>query len=136
MEINDITIVAPLGRLTVRVRLLDLDATDWSEIRKQTGYRPKEVLSSLDELDVSALAALIWVWRRKENPKLSFANISKQISLATFQHVDIEGLEDDEDEDDDEDPLSETSTPKRGDDSTSSESSPTGATSTESDPGN
>lgn len=77
----------------VLVDPLDITGMEWRAIKRHLDLKPKRVLTDVEELDFDAIAALVWVVLRRDDPDCSYDDILESLSLRSFA---------DEDEDEDE----------------------------------
>lgn len=60
-------------RLTLRFRKVPFSA--WAELKRTLGFTQQTVLKGIAELDVEAVAALIWLERKQRERKLNLVEV-------------------------------------------------------------
>lgn len=67
------------------VDLYDIDGLEWRDAKRVTGLRQQEIVDrALGEKDWDAIAALIWVMRRREEPALAYEDVLKGLTYRAF----------------------------------------------------
>lgn len=75
------------------IEAADIDGLEWRDIKRATdGMTPKRVFQAAGEMDFEAIAALLWIVRRREEDGLTLDAVLKTLSFAAFENDD----EDDE----------------------------------------
>lgn len=73
------------------VDLYDIDGLEWRDITRATGLLQSTVMSqALIAKEFDAIGALIWIWRRRNEPDLSFETVLKTLSYRTVKDADGE----------------------------------------------
>ncbi len=75
------------------IDITDIDGCEWAAVKKQTGLKPKTVIEDAVDMDFEAVAALLWIVRRRTEPGLVYDDVLRSLSLKAF-HAD--GIEDGE----------------------------------------
>lgn len=92
---DDTRIEVSLNGETVVVDPTDIDGCEWRLVKNETGMRPKAVFESVEEMDFEALAALVWIAKRRDDPNLGYETVLSSLSLASFaDNEDTEEVED------------------------------------------
>lgn len=83
---DEATIEIDLDGETIVVDPLDINGVEWADIKRHLGMRPKVVLDAIAEFDFDALAALIWVMKRRDAPadQVKFDEILSGLSMRSF----------------------------------------------------
>lgn len=82
-----------IGDQRYDVDLFDIDGLEWRDAKRATGMSQNAlVYSALDAKDFEAIAAILWIWRRRGEPGLEFEAVLKGLSFGVL------GTEDDIDE--------------------------------------
>lgn len=68
----------------VTIDLSDIDGLEWRAIRQETGMRPRQLFQAAQDLDLEALAALLWVVQRRDRRDLQFDQVLGSINLTSF----------------------------------------------------
>lgn len=67
------------------VDLYDIDGLEWRDITRATGMTQAGVMrQALIAKEFDAIGALIWIWRRRTEPDLTFEATLKTLSYRTF----------------------------------------------------
>ena len=75
------------------VDLFDLDGLEWRDAKRATGMTQNQlVYLAVDQKDLEAVAAFLWLWRRRTEPGLKYEAVLKGLSFGAI------GTEDDTDE--------------------------------------
>lgn len=83
---QDLSLEVSVGGVAYLIEAADIDGLEWRDIKRATdGMTPKQVFQSAAEMDFEALAALLWVVRRREEPKLTFDAVLKTLSFAAME---------------------------------------------------
>ena len=72
----------------------DLTAIDAKDFRREVGFPLASVLSGGEAEDLDVYAGLVWLARRKDEPKLTFAEVAATITMNTDLGFDDEVEED------------------------------------------
>ncbi len=71
-----------VGDVRYDVDLHDFDGLEWRAAKQATGSHQEQiVLDALRFGDFDAIAALIWLWRRRDEPSLTYEDV-----LASFSY--------------------------------------------------
>jgi len=90
---SDTSIQLQVNGETVDLDVSDIDGVEWREVRKVSGFRPKELFDAATEMDFEAFAALLWVVRRRKDPTLEYDTVLKSLTLSSFQAGDDEAVD-------------------------------------------
>ena len=66
----------------------DLDIQEFREVKRVTGLGLKEWTAAIREYDPDALAALVWVLRRRSDPNLSLRDVHFRLSDLDWEDPD------------------------------------------------
>lgn len=67
------------------IDLHDIDGLEWRDITRATGMTQGGVMrQALIVKEFDAIGALIWIWRRRSEPDLTFEDTLKTLSYRTF----------------------------------------------------
>ena len=73
------------------VDLFDIDGVEWRDIKRATRESQFEVLRlALDEKDFEAIGALLWVWRRREEPDLTYETVLSGLTYRDLANTPVE----------------------------------------------
>ncbi len=70
------------------IRFSDLNGLDARDYRATTGLGLAEAFSS-GLSDIDTIAALLWVYRRKRNPKLTYEMVAKELTYESLEDADL-----------------------------------------------
>ena len=87
---DDTAIELVLNGETVLIDPTDIDGCEWRTVKKETGLTPKSVFEGAGEMDFEAIAALVWIVQRRDDPKLAFDTVLKSLSIGAFDVPDGE----------------------------------------------
>ena len=90
---EDTRIEVSLDGETVAIDPTDIDGCEWRLVKNETGMRPKAVFEAVEEMDFEALAALVWIVKRRDDPSLGYESVLSSLSIASFVNDDAEGGE-------------------------------------------
>lgn len=71
------------------IRFEDFSALEAREFRREMGCGLASAFS--DSPDLDTIAALLWLHRRKTNPKLKYEDVAKELTYFNFDIVDDTG---------------------------------------------
>lgn len=67
----------------VSVDLFDIDGIEWRDAKRATGMSQREMVrAALTEEDFEAIAGLLWIVRRREQPDLTYEDVLGSLSFA------------------------------------------------------
>lgn len=72
----------PYGDTVVYVDATDFDRTEWRPLQQALGMRATEITLAAIGLDLDALAGLLWMHLRREQPDLQFDAITLTLGEA------------------------------------------------------
>lgn len=82
----DHAITVALGDEQWEIDLYDIDGIEWRDAKRASGY-PNQI-ALLDAVlgagDFDAVAALVWIWRRRESPDLSYVEVLRSFSYGAI----------------------------------------------------
>lgn len=79
-----------IGDKRYDVDLFDIDGLEWRDAKRATGMSQTAiVVNALDAKDFEAIAAILWLWRRRTEPGLEYEAVLKGLSFGVL------GTEDD-----------------------------------------
>jgi hypothetical protein len=80
--VSDTVIKFKLGerKLTLTYRKIPFMA--WAELKRGPGFTQRTLVTALDDLDVEAVAALIWLERVQRERRLSYADVIGELTNA------------------------------------------------------
>lgn len=61
----------------------DLSAIDSKDFRKAVGIPLASVLTERQDADIDVIAGLVWLARRKKEPRLSYEEVAESINFTT-----------------------------------------------------
>lgn len=90
----------PVLELTVdgtvyRIRFDEFNALDAREFRRELGTGMAAAFTESPDLDT--IAGVLWLHRRKTNPKLKFADVARELTYLDFEVDDDSNSDDEED---------------------------------------
>lgn len=62
----------------------DLNALEWRAIKEATGLTPKHVILGLFELELEAVAAMVWIQRRRDEPQLAYNDVATHVTFGNL----------------------------------------------------
>lgn len=74
------------------IEVMDLNGLEWRDMKRETGLSEANLLRGalLEPADIEAVAAFVWVWRRREQPKLAYDDVLRTINLRVLIPEDAE----------------------------------------------
>lgn len=73
------------------IDLFDIDGLEWRDVRRATHMKAMEVVrAALHDTDLEAIAGLVWIWRRRTEPALTYEEVLKPLTLDSFGAKDEE----------------------------------------------
>ncbi len=67
------------------VDLHDIDGVEWRDITKATGLLQVSVMSqALIAKEFDSIGALLWIWRRRSEPDLTFEDVLKGLTYRSL----------------------------------------------------
>ncbi len=80
--VSDVVIKFKLGERQLKLDYRKIPFTKWSELKRSVDFTQRTLVSALDELDVEAIAALIWLERCQRERRLSYMDVVSEINNA------------------------------------------------------
>lgn len=74
-------------RLSLAFRKVPFSA--WTELKHQLGFTPKTIIVALEDADVEAVAALIWLERKQRERRLTWAEVRKEMETADEMEFEV-----------------------------------------------
>lgn len=84
---NDYTVTLTLGGEQVTFRLGDMNAVDAGDFRRQVGVSLMQAIAG-GSLDLDIVAGLLWLTKRRDNPKLAYHAVAAQLTYADLEDID------------------------------------------------
>lgn len=79
---------------------MDIDGCEWRLAKKVTGLPAGKIMQAATDMDFEAVAALVWLTKRRDDRECEYEAVLSGLTLASFQDDD----EDEEEEGDGEGP--------------------------------
>lgn len=77
------------------IDLFDIDGVEWRDAKRAAGMSQNQlVYLAVEEKDLEAMAALLWIWRRRSEPALKYLEVLKGLSfgvIGSADDVDVDG---------------------------------------------
>lgn len=68
------------------VDLADIDGVEWRDITRAVGMLQSQVLQqALLAKEFDCIGALLWIWRRRTEPELTYETVLKGLRYRTFE---------------------------------------------------
>lgn len=64
----------------IEVDPADFDRFEWRELKAAVGMTQMELFAAVAELDLDAIAGMVWVTLRRDNPDLVFDDVNLRLS--------------------------------------------------------
>ena len=75
-----------LGDQRYTVDLFDIDGVEWRDAKRASGMTQNQlVYLAVEQADLEAIAAILWIWRRREDPKLEYLAVLKGLNFRLLQ---------------------------------------------------
>jgi hypothetical protein len=91
--IPNVSIIFKLDGQRQRLDFRRLPFSVWGELKRELGFTPRSLLDALDNVDVEAIGALIWLERRQHNRRLPWAEVRRELETAgaelEFEPLDV-----------------------------------------------
>lgn len=100
MASDDPVIQVTLDGETIDVDLFDIDGNEWATVKKQLKLKPRQVFEDAQDFDFEALAALVWIMKRRDDPQVGYDEILSGLSMRSL----VDDTDDDDAEEVDERP--------------------------------
>lgn len=91
---DDPVVQITLDGETIDVDLLDIDGNEWCTVKRKLGLKPKQVFDDAQDMDFEAIAALVWLVKRREDPQVQYEEILSGLSMRSLIDSDDEGEDD------------------------------------------
>lgn len=74
-----------IGDARYDIDLFDIDGIEWRDAKRASGMQQGQLLAlAVVEKDLEALAAILWIWRRRKEPKLEYEDVLKGLSFGVL----------------------------------------------------
>jgi len=84
-----------IGDQRYDVDLFDFDGLEWRDAKRATGMSQNAIAyAALNDKDFEAIAAILWIWRRRTESGLEYDTVLKGLSfgvLGNADEVDVDG---------------------------------------------
>lgn len=97
---NDLRLEVTLDGQQITIDPTDIDGVEWRDIKQATGLTPKKAFEAVSEMDMEALAALVWVVQRRDDEEVQYDEVLSGLNIGSFI-----GSDDDEQGDEGEAPF-------------------------------
>lgn len=67
---------------SLKIDVSDFDALEWRALRVTAGLLARDVFDDIAAIDPYALAGLIWLLLRRDNPDVQFDDLAKRVTVA------------------------------------------------------
>ncbi len=73
------------------IDLFDIDGVEWRDAKRASGMLQQEIIRQGLAGELDAVAALLWVWRRRGEPGLTYEALLRSLSLKSG--LPVEGVQ-------------------------------------------
>lgn len=78
----DVKMVFKLGARTLTLDFRKIPFMAWGELKQATGFTQRTLIKALDDMDLDAVVAVIWLERKQRERKLRYVEVYQELQSA------------------------------------------------------